>query len=321
MGPTTIPPLDRELILVTGKGGAGKTTVAAGLGIALAAAGRRTIVCEVGAQRRLPALFGRGSGDPLSQPAAAAIDGEELALDDGLWATSIDPDRALREWLAAQLPSRRLVELLTRSSLYEYFTAAAPGVRELATVTKVAELAQAKRWEKRARPYDVVVVDLPASGHGVGLLRTARTFADVARVGPIASQAGRARDAIEDPSRCALLAVALPGEMAVTETLELEQRVAHELRRPVDAIVVNALLARRWSAAELEALEAAGAAVPAPARRAARSETARTRAQQTQLRRLRRDAATPVITLPFVPARTLGREEVERLGAELAAKL
>ncbi len=317
---SAIPRLNRELIFVTGKGGAGKTTVAAGLGMALAAAGRRTIVCEVGAQRRLPALFGSGSGHPLSKR-AAQTNGEEIALDDGLWATSIDPNRALREWLATQLPSRTLVDLFTRSNVYQYFTAAAPGVRELATVTKIAELAQAGRWEKKSQPYDVVVVDLPAWGHGVALLRTARTFADVARVGPIASQARRVRDTIEDPSRSALVAVALPGELPVTETLELEERVAHDLRRPVDAIVVNALLTRRWSAADLEALEAAGATVPAPARRAARSETARTKAQQKQLGRLRRRAHAPVVTLPFVPVATLGREQVAGLGAELASKL
>ncbi len=320
VSPTANPLLQRELIFVTGKGGVGKTTVAAGLGMALAAAGRRTIVCEVGSQRRLPALFGRGSGDPLA-PGAPEGDGTEVALSDGLWATSIDPNRALREWLATQLPSKGLVDLLTRSNLFAYFTAAAPGARELVTVTKVWELAQAKRWEKKAQPYDVVVVDLPASGHGVGLLRTARTFADVARVGPIASQAGRVRDTVEDPTRSAFVAVALPGELPVTETLELEGRVARDLRRPVDAIVVNALLARRWSAADLEELEAAGDAVPGQARRAARSETARTKAQQTQLGRLRREADAPVVTLPFVPAATLGREQVAALGAELVGKL
>lgn len=312
--------LSRELIFVTGKGGVGKTTVAAGLGMALAAAGRRTIVCEVGAQRRLPALFGLGTGDPL----AAGFrhdEGVELGLDDGLWATSIDPNRALREWLATQLPSKSVVDLLARSNLFQYFTAAAPGARELVTVTKVWELAQARRWEKKAQPYDVVVVDLPASGHGVGLLRTARTFADVARVGPIASQAGRVRDTVEDPTRSAVVAVALPGELPVTETLELETSVQRELRRPVDAIVVNALLPRRWSAADLGQLQAAGDAVPAQARRAARSETARTKAQQTQLARLQRDAVAPVVTLPFVTSPTLDREQVARLGRELVGKL
>jgi len=265
VSPTASALLSRELIFVTGKGGAGKTTVAAGLGMFLAAAGRRTIVCEVGAQRRLPALFGRGSGEPRFGEAAGA-GGDEIRLDERLWATSVDPNRALREWLAAQLPSRSLADLLTRSNLFAYFAAAAPGVRELATVTKIAELAQAERWRRRDRTYDAVVVDLPSSGHGVGLLRTARTFADVARVGPIATQAGRVRDAIEDQSRSALLAVTLPGELPVNEALELEALVARELRRPVDAIVVNALLARRWSAADLEALAAAGGAVPAPGR-------------------------------------------------------
>jgi Mrp family chromosome partitioning ATPase len=313
---------------VTGKGGAGKTTVAAGLGMFLAAAGRRTIVCEVGAQRRIPALFGGGSGDPRSSVAAARAGGEavrsgsdEIALDERLWAISVDPNRALREWIAAQLPSRSLAAALTRSNLFAYFAAAAPGVRELATVTRIAELAQAERWEKHARPYDVVVVDLPSSGHGVGLLRTARTFADIVRGGPIATQAGRVRHAIESPSRSALLAVTLPGELPVNEALELEALVARELRRPVDVIVVNALLARRWSAADLEALEAAGGAVPVLARRAARSEAARTKAQQAQLGRLRRGAGAPVVTLPFVPAATLGREQVAALGAELAGEL
>ena len=264
------------------------------------------------------ALFGQGSGDPLSHGRRHA---EETALEDGLWATSIDPNSALREWLGTQLPSKSLADLLARSNLFQYFTAAAPGARELVTATKVWELAQAKRWEKGARAYDVVVVDLPASGHGVGLLRTPRTFADVARVGPIASQAGKVRDTVEDPARSAFVAVALPGELPVTETLELEGRVAKELRRPVDAIVVNALLTRRWSAADLEALVAADGAVPAQARRAARSETNRTREQQAQLERMRREATAPVVTLPFVPAAMLGREQVAALGRELAEKL
>jgi len=305
--------LSRELVLVTGKGGVGKTTIAAALGMTMAAAGRRTILCEVGAQRRVPALFGHGAG--------ALRAGEEIQLDERLWATSIDPNQALRQWLASQLPSKPLVELLTRSNLFAYFSAAAPGVRELATVTKLWELAQAKRWERRSRPYDVVVVDLPSSGHGVGLLRTARTFADVARVGPIATQARRVRDAIEDPTRTALVVVTLPSELPATETLELEELAARDLRRGVNAIVVNALLPRRWSAADLETLEAAGAAVPAQARRVARSETARTRTQQTQLRRLRRAVTAPVVTLPFVPAATLGREHVAALGVELAGQL
>ncbi len=315
--PTAKALLSRELVFVTGKGGVGKTTVAAGLGMSLAAAGRRTIVCEVGAQRRLPALFGHDGTDVPD----SGVPGGEVALAEHLWGTSIDPNSALREWLATQLGSTRLSDLLSRSNLFQYFTAAAPGARELVTVTKVWELAQAKRWDKKARPYDCVVVDLPASGHGVGLLRTARTFADVARVGPIGSQAGKVRDTIEDQSRAAIVAVALPGELPVTETLELEDKVARELRRPVDVVVVNGLLPRRWGAKDLAALEAAAGAVPVQARRAARSETARTKEQQAQLARLRAGAVAPVVTLPFLPVATLDREQVAALGTKLVEKL
>lgn len=303
--------MHRPLLFVTGKGGVGKTTVAAGLGLAAAAEGRRTIVCEVGAQKRLPALFRRPPGG----------EGEELRLGEHLWTVSVDPNRALREWLARQLGSRSFVELLSRSNAFQYFVAAAPGARELVTITKLWELAQADRWRKQAQPYDLVVVDLPSSGHGIGLLRTARTFRDVARVGPVAAQAGAVARAIEDPTRSGVIAVALPGELPVSETLELERRVARDLRRPLDRIVVNAVLPGRWRAADVERLAGAGASVPRQASRAALAEAARGRDQRSQLARLRRHAQAAIVTLPFVFAPALEEGQVAALGAELARKL
>src|ERR671922_191699 len=78
---------------------------------------------------------------------------------------------------------------------------AAPGARELVTITKAWELGRAERWDRRAGGYDVVVVDGPASGHGVGMLRTPRTFAEIARVGPIATQAREVAALLEDAGR------------------------------------------------------------------------------------------------------------------------
>jgi hypothetical protein len=301
----------RPYVFVTGKGGVGKTTVSAALGLAGAAGGRRTVVCEVGDQRRLPALFGVPPG----------ATGEEVRLDGDLWTVSIDPNSALREWLGRQLGSRALVQALTRSNLFQYFVAAAPGARELVTATKLWELGQARRWDRRAQPFDLVVADLPASGHGIGLLRAARTFADIARVGPIASQAGRVASAIEDPLRTALVAVSLAGELPVTETLELEARATADLRRGLDAIVANALLPRRWSAQDLARLEAVDGAVALPARRAARSEAGRARVQRSQLRRLRRHARAGVVTLPFVATATMRPADVHGLADVLRRKL
>src|SRR4051812_46686374 len=209
--------LDKTLLYVTGKGGVGKTTVAAALGMAAASRGRRTIVCEVAEQDRMSRAFAsHGVGQET-----------EVELADNLWAISIDPQRALEEWLARQLGGLggAAFRTLLRSSAFQYFVAAAPGAKELITIAKVWELAQLERWDRRRRTYDLVVVDAPASGHGVAMLTTPRTFGEIARVGPIRRQAAKVSDLLADPARTGYLAVALPEEMPVNETLELDGRL------------------------------------------------------------------------------------------------
>jgi anion-transporting ArsA/GET3 family ATPase len=303
--------LHRELVFVTGKGGVGKTTVALALAIAAARDGRRAIVCETSGQDRAAGLFGR-SGAPA---------GEEVALADRLWATSIDPLRALEEWAGRQIGSQRLVGVLSRSNAFAAFVAAAPGARELLTITKAWELGRHDRWNRRARGYDLVVVDGPASGHGLGMLRTPRTFAEIARVGPIASQARRVTELLEDEARSAVIAVAHAAEMPVSETLDLEQRLHGDFGRQLDAIVVNGLLPKRFSAAEIEELASADGAVPGAVTAAVRSQHGQAAVQQGQLRRLRRHAAAEVVTLPFVPHPALLLDDVRELATALAGRL
>jgi len=302
---------DAELVVVTGKGGTGRTTVAAALGLAAAARGERAIVCEVGGQTRLPQLFGL--------PGRAPAPGTETRVAGGLWATTIDPDAALEEWLTRQLP-RRLVSPLVRSGAFSSFVGAAPGARELVTITKAWELGQARRWRRDAVAYDRVIVDAPASGHGVGLLRTPRTFAEIARVGPIAGQARTVAEALADPARSRLVAVALPSELAVSETLELEARVAATLGRDLDAIVVNGLWPRRLSGDDVATVAALDGAADAAVRRAVTAAAGRVRTQQGQLARLRRDAVAKVSTLPFVFGERLGAEEIRAFATRLAGR-
>ena len=299
---------DRSVLYVTGKGGVGKTTVAAALGLAAARAGRRTIVCEVAEQDRVSRAFRREGVVPET----------EVQLAENLWAITIDPQRALEEWLGKQIGGVGL-RVLARSSAFQYFVAAAPGAKELITVAKVWELAQRERWDKHNRTYDLVVVDAPSSGHGLAMLTTPRTFGEIARVGPIRRQAYKVRDLLADPERTGYVAVALPEEMPVNETLELEQRLPEAVGSQLEAIVVNGMWPERFSAADAALMRASSDGLATM--QAALTSYERARSQRSHLRRLRRAASAKVVTLPYLFESEVGLPEYEKLAGNLARKL
>jgi anion-transporting ArsA/GET3 family ATPase len=294
--------LDKRLVVVTGKGGVGKTTVAAALGLLAARRGRRTVVCEVAQQERLAALFGAhdvGHGEPELAP--------------GLFAVSVEPERAMHEWLRYQLRSGALAGLLGHSRLFHYLTAAAPGVTELVTMGKVWDLAQPQRRTKGAR-FDTVIMDAPATGHALALLRAPRTYATIARVGPVARQATQIDAFLRDRSATAVLSVALPEEMPVNETVDLERRLGDDLGMHVDQIVANAVLPQRFTTTEVRRLREVRENT---AVQAALAEHHRASGQQEQLERLRADARAPVTTLPYLFEPEPRRREVELLSDRL----
>ncbi|MEA2334314.1 MAG: hypothetical protein QOG40_804 [Solirubrobacteraceae bacterium] len=319
--------LDRELLVVTGKGGVGKTTLATALAMLAAERGLRTIVVEMGEQARVPELFGLPAGEP----------GMETRLRERLWSISIDPDRALLEWLQA-LGGRVSGRVLASSNTFQYFAAAAPGAKELVSMVKIWDLTQAKR--RRGRSYDLVVLDAPATGHALGLLDSPRTFGAIARVGPIAGQADRLSKLLEDPARCSYVAVAHPTEMAITETLELQERLHDQLGRELDAVIVNGVLPQRFSGPELERLgplpdgdanggtsargeggrRTTATAVRRSALVAAHSVSDRARFQHNQIARLRR-RKFEVIGVPFQFAAKLDLEAVGAIAEHLRRKL
>jgi len=305
--------LASKLIVITGKGGVGKTTIAAAVGLLAADSGRRTIVVEVGQESRLPALFGTAPPRP----------GIECRLAERLSSISIDPDRALLEWLQA-LGGRVSGRVLASSGTFQYFAAAAPGAKELVTMVKIWQLtrAGARGSAGAAGDYDLVVLDAPATGHALGMLGSPSTFGAIARVGPIAGHTRQVQELLESPAQTAYLAVALASEMAVTEVLELQEGLQRGLGRDLAAVLVNALLPRRFTAAELRQIEslgearamsggdhagsaAAGAAetvqqaVTQSAVRAARAIHDRASFEHNQLARLRR-RGLHVVGIPFV---------------------
>jgi anion-transporting ArsA/GET3 family ATPase len=302
--------LEKRLLFVTGKGGVGKSTVAASLGLAAAARGKRTIVCEIGSQEHTSRLFNR-----------AQVGFHEVQLEENLWTISIDPDESMREYVLLQLKVRAMRDLLFRSRVFTYMTAATPGLKELVTIGKIWELAQLDRKVRKGRKYDLVIVDAPATGHGIGFLQTPRTFASIARVGPIHAQAQELDRFITDHASTGVAIVAQPEEMPVNETAALEQELREEIGVSVDRVYMNALYPERFSNDEAERLEAErpqAAGAVREALRAAVSEHRRARSQRAQLARLRRRVSTPVKTLPFIFQPVLGVEDARELAARLA---
>jgi anion-transporting ArsA/GET3 family ATPase len=309
MAPVYVPPtselLDKRLVIVTGKGGVGKSTIALALGLAAAQQGRRTIVCEVSSQEHASHVFHR-----------AEVGFHEVEMADNLWAISIDPDEAMREYVLLQLKVRAMRDLLFRSRIFTYLAAATPGLRELVTIGKIWEVAQPDRKVKRGRNYDLVIVDAPATGAGVGFLQTPRTFANIARVGPIKAQAQALEAFIVNHRKTGVAIVALPEEMPVNETVTLERQLTEEVDVAVDRVYMNGLYPERFSADEVERLADASGKADGPLRasyRAALSQSRRAAAQREQLARLVELVTSPVRTLPFIFAPTLDVEQIRAL--------
>lgn len=303
--------LQRRLIFVTGKGGVGKSTVAIALGMLAARRGNRTIVAELASQDRVGRAFGQ-----------AQVEFEEVELAERLYTISIDPQSAMEEYL--KVKTGAVGQALGSSRLFSAFAMATPGMRELLSVGKAWELAQLRRRTSGADAYDVVIVDSPAAGHGVGILRTPRTFAEIARVGPIAHQGRTIAETIADHEFTAVIAVTTAEEMPVNETLWLRDQLrADELA--LDAVIVNARYPERFSAAEATKLaaarERADSRITAAAIGAALSEHARADGQTQQLRRLHDGLGFEPIMLPHLFAEEFGLAELELLADALAEAL
>lgn len=288
-----------RVIVVAGKGGVGKTTVAAAMARMAAGLGLSVLIVELEGKSGLAAAFGTED-----------LEYDEQELAPGIRARSLTPDVALLEYLEEH-GLRRVSKRLVKAGLVEVVSTAVPGIKDILILGKVKQL-------ERAGVADLIVLDAPAAGHAVSFLMSARGLRDMVRAGPLQTQSDDVLAMLADPARCRVMLVTLPEETPVNEVVEtafaLEDRVGVDLA----PVVVNGLYP------VLDGLDAdpapAGADAPTLAA-AAQFRRRRQELQQAQVARLAAELPLPQLQLPSLFSVDLGPPDIDALAAALASAI
>jgi anion-transporting ArsA/GET3 family ATPase len=309
--------LDRSLLFVTGKGGVGKTTVAAALAEAAVRQGKRTLVCEMDAKGSLATAFDVGG-----------LEFEPTEVRPRLFAMTMNTEDSLREYLRlfVRIPFVGRIGPLART--FDFVADAAPGVKEILAVGKLC-------YEVRERHYDLVVVDAEASGHIVAQIGAPNAIRELVQVGLVRDQTDWLIEILADPVRTGLVVVTTAEEMPVTETIELLARVANETAVHAAAVIANRVLPSLFSEREANVFAALGADAAQEMLRevtsrqvttvfdAAELAEARWRTGAGHLARLREalDDRLPMLFVPELFTKAAGRRVVTQVAEALEAEL
>ena len=303
--------LDRRLHVVVGKGGVGKTTVSGALAMLFARSGRRTLAIEMDSTGHLPALLGAAGPAPTPH-----------AVSRNLHVLSVEGRAALEEYLGLVIPVKRLLHTVFSSRIYQYFVAAAPGLKELMTVGKIWY--EATRSDGGRPSWDAIVVDAPATGHSLQYLRMPQAARDTFGAGLVQREAAKIVGLLQDAATTAVHLVTLAEEMPVAETLETSEQLREVLHMPLGWVVVNRLHRRSFPADVVAALDASAASHAADrallacvAERAA-EESGWAAINQANIARLQAGVGdAPLIELPFLVVEEFGAEELAQLSVAL----
>jgi anion-transporting ArsA/GET3 family ATPase len=283
----------RQLIVVTGKGGVGKTTLAAALGFLLARRGRQVLLLEADPRESLHRVLGTEPSD------GALVDAGE-----GLRVQNLQPRTIIEELVAERVHIGFVARRITRSQAFRHFVAGAPGFKEAALLGYAFRVVKGD-YKVRA---DLVILDAPATGHGLSLLAAPGLLAGAIRDGELGLMAAELASHLADPARTGVVLATLAEEMAIQETLELVALLKTRLQRTPDLILANGIY-------------------PALPGRAATSSPGpgdlwrqRREVNERELERLRKGWRGPLVELPLLPMETgpaLLQTLAQRLGPAL----
>ena len=295
---------------MTGKGGVGKSTVAAALGLLAVRRGKKVLVCELNAHERVAPMLG-------APPSGTAI--REVLP--GLWSVNVTPHEAMREYGLMVLKFRTIYEAVFENRVVRHFLRVVPSLAELVMLGKV--LNEVRATEDGRPRWDLVILDAPATGHAVQLLRVPAALLDTVPAGPLRSDAEWMNALLVDPRSTAVSIVTLPEEMPVNEAVDLDRQVRGVLGMPSGALLVNAMPEVRFAREERERLGLLAAAPSplGPSARAARLQAIRAEQATRYLERARAALDLPAVILPLVATDRWDRAAVERISAALEGGL
>ena len=298
--------VSRQVVLVTGKGGVGKSVVAAALALRARALGLQPLIFECDAPARMSLLpNGKPAGDEVHEVAP------------GILGINQKSDDAIRDYAASSLPSKAVAELLFENRIARLFLKASPSVTEMALVGRIAILA-----EKHGAD-GPIIVDLHATGHALSLLRAPGGIMKVLRTGVLYERAKKIEELLQDPVRTAFITVALPEELPVTELLELHEKLV-ELKAPEGPVILNGVF-RDPAPGVADDVIAHLSKGPVTARHAARDlATLRSWARRSEREEARLRAGlgalAPIVGVPFLFEEGKNSDLVERIAAVFAQK-
>lgn len=304
-------PFDLKFVFVVGKGGVGKTTVSGALALAAAAQGKRVLVAMCNAKDRLSYMLETPPIGPNIQHLFPGVD-----------AVNMEPAAALEEYGMLVLRVRALYKLVFENRYVSAFLRGTPGIDAWAMLGKAQFHAQEKDADGRPR-YDLVIVDAPATGHGLDLLRVPRVIMDVAPPGLLRRDAENANALFQDPERAGVLLVTLPEEMPSTETVELHRAVRNELNLPVCGLIINQTLPALFSDEEHDTMRRLVPQLPAASELQQLVAAGYARAEREQLQRgciarLAQEIPTRQLQLPLELHEDFRRAGLQVLGELLA---